>query len=140
MPPTVRKLVYPVVTASVAWSLHSPSEMSRSPNSGLERSTRELMKALEVDFRSHLGQRGVEGRFVAAVYSRLRRALAESLRDEFEGTATCLDPRRLAMELYLLAATELGDADVTPGFLVAVAETIERHAVGGPRTGPRRRK
>ncbi len=89
--------------------------------------TRHLMKALEPALRSHLGADGVHRQFVAALYGRLWQSLAESGGLHVNsGKWGAENSRRLALDVYLTAATHLEEDEVTPAFLSSVQGAIEK--------------
>ena len=93
------------------------------PITDFDRQARRIVKALEPILRHHLGPVGVEREFVTGLYWRLRQTLEEShgLRPE-PGTT---DPNRLALEVYLFAATDLEDCEFTPTLLSSVTKRIK---------------
>jgi len=99
--------------------------------------TRHLMKALEPTLRRHLGNEGLKHQFVAGLYKRLRESLEEF--EEYDSTASSqreANFQRLALDVYLTAATHLEGREVTPALLSSVRKEIEL-ALSAPGPSPR---
>jgi len=133
-------------TCSKMWILRSGASISSANRLGTllanhldERSTtmkqgmdidwqvRRLMKALEPTLRHHLGAEGVERQFVTGLYWRLRHSLEDAGGLPLEsGEQGVSNLQRLALDVYLTAATHLEGRRTTPALLSSVRKEIER--------------
>lgn len=89
----------------------------------IDQQARRLVKALEPILRHHLGSAGVERGFVTGLYWRLRQTLEDS--DGLASDSEATDAQRLALEVYLFAATDLEDSGFTPTLLTSVTKELE---------------
>lgn len=95
-------------------------------NTDIDWLARHLMKALEPTLRRHLGAEGLKKQFVTGLYWRLRQSLVDSGGIGSESRARESDLQRLALDVYLTAATHLEESEATPGLLSSVRREIER--------------
>lgn len=87
---------------------------------------RQLMKALEPTLRRHLGAESLKKQFVTGLYWRLRQSLVDSGGLSSKSSAQESDLQRLALDVYLTAATHLEESEATPDLLSSVRREIER--------------
>lgn len=93
-----------------------------SPNTDIDLQVRRIIRAIEPTLRRHVGIGCDDRRFITDLYWRLRRTL-EEVSDPGAEMPT-LDTQRLALDVYLSAATNLQDCQIEPDLLSLIRQVI----------------
>ena len=116
--------INPYLARSLLLATEYGSAMTQSTD--IDRQARQLMKALKPTLRRHLGAEGLKKPSVTGLYWRLRQSLVDSGGLASESSEQESDLQRLALDVYLTAATHLEGSEATPDLLSSVRREIER--------------